>query len=69
MFNDRTERKPFESQLVVGKQYRTEKIINFTTNLKQINNNRILVDLYKYIVLVTRPRIFCTIFFTNNNKK
>ena len=38
-------------------------------NLKQINNKRILVNLFKDIVLVTRVRIFCTALFTNNNIK
>ena len=38
-------------------------------NLKQINNKRTLVNLYKDIVLVTRLRIFCTKLFTNNNIK
>ena len=33
---------------------------NFITNLKQINNKRTLVNLYKDIVLVTLVRIFCT---------
>ena len=39
------------------------------TSLKQINNKRTLVNLYKDIVLVTRVRIFCTALFTNDNKK
>ena len=39
------------------------------TNLKQINNKKTLVNLYKDIVLVTRVRIFCTTLFTNNNIK
>jgi hypothetical protein len=38
-------------------------------NLKQINNKRTLVNLYKDIVLVTRVHIFCTTLFTNNNIK
>ena len=45
------------------------KINNFITNLKQINNKRTLVNLYKDIVLVTRLLIFCTTLFTNNNIK
>ena len=39
------------------------------TSLKQINNKRQLVNLYKDIVLVTRLHIFCTALFTNNNIK
>ena len=39
------------------------------TYLKQINNKRILVDLYKGIVLVTGLCIFCTTLLTNNNIK
>ena len=39
------------------------------TNLKQINNKKTLVNLYKVIVLVTRVRILCTTLFTNNNIK
>ena len=46
--------------VVVGKQQK---------NLKQINNKRTLVNLYKDIVLVTRVRIFCTALFTNKNIK
>ena len=46
-----------------------QNFINFITNLKQINNKRTLVNLYKDIVLVTRARIFCTTLFTNNNIK
>ena len=41
----------------------------FKTNLKQMNNKRKLFNLYKYIVLVTRLRIFCSTLFTNNNIK
>ena len=43
--------------------------INFITNLIQINNKRILVNLYKDIVLVTRLHIFCTTLFINYNIK
>ena len=32
---------------------------NFITNLKQMNNKRTLVDLYKDIELVTRVSLFC----------
>ena len=40
------------------------------TNLKQINNkSQFIVNLYKDIVLVTLPRIFCTTLFINNNTK
>ena len=39
------------------------------TSLKQINNKRTLVNLYKDIALVTRVRIFCSTLFTNNNIK
>ena len=38
-------------------------------NLKQINNKRTLVNLYKVIVLVTRLHIFSTTLFTINNIK
>ena len=41
----------------------------FETSLKQINNKRTLVNLYKDIVLVTRVRVFCTALFTNYNIK
>ena len=34
-----------------------------------MNKNRVLVNLYKDIVLVTRARMFCTALFTNNNIK
>ena len=34
-----------------------------------MNNKRTLVNLYRYIVLVTRVRIFCTTLFTKNNIK
>ena len=44
-------------------------MINFITNLKQMNNKRALVNLYKDIVSVTRVRILCTALFTNNNIK
>ena len=37
------------------------KTLNY--NLKQKNNKRTLVNLYKDIVLVTRVRIFCTALF------
>ena len=46
------------------------KLKNFTnliTKLKQIDNKRTLVNLYKDIVLVTLLRIFCMKLFTNNN--
>ena len=46
-----------------------QNFINFITNLKQINNKRTLVNLYKDIALVTRVRIFCTTLFSNNNIK
>ena len=39
------------------------------TNLRQMNQKRALVDLYKDILLVTRARIFCTALLTNNNIK
>ena len=39
------------------------------TNLKQINNKKTLVNLYKDIVLVNRVRTFSTTLFTNNNIK
>ena len=39
------------------------------TSVKQINNKRTLVNLYKDIVLVTRLHIFCTVLFTNYNIK
>ena len=44
-------------------------MLNLKTNLKQINDKRTLVNLYKDIVLVTRLRIFCATLFTNNNIK
>ena len=39
------------------------------TNLKQIDNKRTFVNLYKGIVLVTPLNIFSMILFTNNNIK
>ena len=57
----------YDFYVVVGKQYRTEN--QFHNFLKQINNKRKLVNLYKGIVLVTRLRIFCTTLITNNNIK
>jgi hypothetical protein len=44
-------------------------MLNLKTNLKQINDKRTLVTLYKDIVLVTRLRIFSATLFTNNNIK
>ena len=39
------------------------------TSLKQIDNKRTLVYLYKDVALVTCVHIFCTALFTNNNLK
>ena len=44
-------------------------MLNLKTNLKQINDKKILFNLYKDIVLVTRVQILCTTLFTNNNIK
>ena len=46
-----------------------QNFINFITSVKQMNNKRTLVNLYKDIVLVTRVRIFGTTLFTYNNIK
>ena len=44
-------------------------MLNLKTNLKQINDKRTLVNLYKDIVLVTRLRIFCaTLFYQQQHK-
>ena len=41
----------------------------YETSLKQINNKRSLVNLYKDIVLVTSVRVFFMALFTNYNIK
>ena len=45
------------------------KLMKINYNLKQINDKRTLVYLYKDFLLVTRLRIFCATLFTNNNIK
>ena len=48
--------------------FSTKTFLVCETSFKQINNQRTLVNLYKYIVLVTRVHIFRTALFTNNIK-
>ena len=44
-------------------------MLKLKTNLKQIDEKRTLVNLYKDIVLVIRLCIFSMTLFTNNNIK